>query len=173
MDDHGHGTDHELAGVAKSVAAAVQGRNHTVVAAESVTAGNIARTLAAAPETSGWFRGSIVAYQTMMKRQVLGVAAERIITAQCAQEMAEGALRLTGADLVVAVTGVGGPEPEEGQPAGTVYICAGDKDHLRSFVHQFEGDPETVVHLATLHALQHLMGAALSLKSEAQRGRES
>jgi len=164
MSNHDLDADQQLAAVARSISEVMRGTRRTIVAAESVTAGNIATTLAAAPEASEWFRGSIVSYQTAMKRRVLDLVAEKIITAQCAKEMAQGALRLTGADLVVAVTGVGGPDPEEDQPAGTVYICAGDKEQLQEFAYRFDGDPEMVVHLATLHSLLHLRGAAGSLR---------
>ncbi len=73
--------------------------------------------------------------------------------------MAEGALRLTGADLVVSITGVGGPDPEEDHPAGTVIVCAGSHDALQTFEHAFDGPPEEVVRLATLQALRHLCDA--------------
>ena len=116
----------------------------------------IATALAAAPEASDWFRGSVVAYQTTMKRQLLGVMVPSVITAECAREMAEGALSVTGADLAVAVTGVGGPEPEEGIPAGTVYICAGSGDALQVFEHRFDGEPADIVRQAALQALTHL-----------------
>lgn len=76
--------------------------------------------------------------------------------------MAEGALRLTGADLVVSITGVGGPDPEEGKPPGTVIICAGSRDDLQVFDHAFDGEPEDVVRLATEQALRHLKDAALA-----------
>jgi len=131
----------------------------TVAAAESVTAGQVATALAAAGDASEWFSGSVVAYRTATKRELLGVESERVITRSCAREMAEGALRLTGADLVVAITGVGGPDPEEGLPAGTVIICAGARDDLQIFDHSFEGTPEEVVRLATMHALRHLRDA--------------
>src|SRR5215218_5482372 len=101
---------------AHAVAAAVKDAGLHVVAAESVTAGGIATALASAGEASEWFCGSIVAYETAVKRRVLGVTAVRIISAECATQLAEGALRVSGADLAVAVTGVGGPDPEEGRP---------------------------------------------------------
>jgi PncC family amidohydrolase len=154
----------ELQSAAGAVAAAAHGRGRTVAAAESVTAGLIATSLAAAPDASEWFVGSVVAYRTATKREVLGVRAERVISAECAREMTTGVLQLTGADLAVAVTGVGGPDPEEDQPAGTVIICVGTRRKQRLFEHLFEGAPEEIVELSALHALQHLTGAALELR---------
>jgi nicotinamide-nucleotide amidase len=148
---------------ARAVADAARGSGRTVVAAESVTAGSIATALAAAHDASDWFRGSVVAYQTDMKREVLGVTADDVITRECAVQMAEGALRLSGADLAVAVTGVGGPDPEAGHPAGTVIIAAGSRRGLTVFDHHIEGEPAEVVRQATLHALRHLSAAASGL----------
>jgi nicotinamide-nucleotide amidase len=153
----------ETEDVGRSVAAAAHGRGHMVVAAESLTAGSVATALAAAGEASEWFYGSVVVYQTAAKGDLLGVTSERIISEDCATQMAEGALRASGADLVVAITGVGGPDPEEGEPPGTVIICVGSRKGLRVFNHEFQGSPEEVVELATLHALKHLLGAALDL----------
>jgi nicotinamide-nucleotide amidase len=149
--------------LAHDIAVAVRGRGHSIAAAESISAGKVATALAAAPDASEWFGASIVAYGTPMKREILGVKAGAVISHECAREMAEGALRLTGADLVVAVTGVGGPDPEEGRPPGTVIICAGTRDGLRVFDHAFDGPPEDVVQLATVQALLHLRDAARAL----------
>jgi PncC family amidohydrolase len=155
---------HESQRIAEDIAAAAQAGGHTVAAAESVTAGQVATALAAAGEASEWFSGSVVAYRTATKRDLLGVESETIISHRCAREMAQGALRLTGADLVVSITGVGGPDPEEGKPAGTVVICAGSTDDLQTFDHAFAGSPEEVVRSATAQALRHLRDAALALK---------
>ena len=153
--------------IARDIAAAAHGSGHSIAAAESISAGKVATALAAAPDASEWFSASIVAYGTPMKREILGVKADAVISHECAREMAEGALRLTGADLVVAVTGVGGPDTEEGRPPGTVIICAGSRDGLQVFEHAFDGSPEDVVQLATVHALQHLRDAALALLRDA------
>ncbi len=155
----------DLHDLAEHIASIAMDRGRTVAAAESVTAGGVAKALAAAGDASEWFSGSIVAYRTATKREVLGVASEAIISHACAREMAQGALRLTGADLVVSITGVGGPDPEEGKPPGTVIICAGTRDGLRVFDHAFDGSPEDVVRLATMQALRHLGDAALVQKA--------
>lgn len=139
---------------AARIAAAVGRR--TVVAAESVTAGAIGQALAAAPEASRWLSGSILAYRTPTKRTLLGVTAPRVITAECAEQMARGALALTGADVVIATTGVGGPDPEEGRPAGTVFLCVGRPGELRTVEVHFGGDPAEVVDAATARALELL-----------------
>ena len=53
---------------------------------------------------------------------MLGVTAENVVSAECAMQMAEGARRVLGADVGLAVTGVAGPTEQEGQPVGTVFF---------------------------------------------------
>jgi nicotinamide-nucleotide amidase len=79
-----------------------------------------------------------------------------VVCASCAQQMAEGVQRLLTADAAVAVTGVGGPGEEEGEPAGTVYIatCVEKRTHVTH--HRFEGDPAEVVEQAVREALDRL-----------------
>lgn len=103
--------------------ASLAGERHlTVATAESLTSGLIATRLGAGPNASDWFRGSVVAYQEPVKFDVLGVPEGPVVTAECAEQMVRGLVKLLGADAGVAVTGVGGPDPEEEEPAGTVYV---------------------------------------------------
>jgi nicotinamide-nucleotide amidase len=114
--------DEESARYADEVSEAVRRSGRTVAVAESLTSGAIASHLGAAPSASDWFVGGVVAYSSEVKFTVLGVDRGPVVTASCARQMAAGVARLTGADFTVAVTGVGGPDPEEERPPGTVYI---------------------------------------------------
>lgn len=101
----------------------------TIAAAESLTGGLVCSALVDVPGASVVLRGSVTAYATELKAQVLGVDAARLasvgpVDAQVAQEMADGAAQLLGADVAVATTGVAGPGPADGHEAGTVYIAA-------------------------------------------------
>lgn len=157
--------------LAERVASGALDRGLTIAAAESVTAGRIATALATAGSASEWFRGSVVAYQTGLKQRMLGVTGESVITAQCASEMAQGALAATGADLAVAVTGVGGPDPEEGRDPGTVFIGVANRSSgVEVFEHAFEGDPSAIVSQATASALQHLGDAVGSAEPATSTG---
>lgn len=147
--------------LAAAVAAAALAKGVTVAAAESVTAGGIATALATGESASEWFSGSVVAYRTDLKQRLLGVSSDRVITRACAHEMVIGVRRVTGADVAVAVTGVGGPDPEEEMPPGTVYIAVAVGDEVRIHDHAFEGPPEEVVAQATKAALGHLSRALL------------
>lgn len=101
----------------------------TIAAAESLTGGLVCSALVDVPGASAVLRGSVTAYAAELKAQVLGVDAARLasvgpVDAQVAQEMADGAAQLLGADVAVATTGVAGPGPADGHEAGTVYIAA-------------------------------------------------
>jgi nicotinamide-nucleotide amidase len=106
----------------------------TVAAAESLTGGLVAAALTDVPGSSNAFRGGVVAYATELKAQVLGVDVGMLkrhgpVYAPVAAAMADGVRQRLGATIGVATTGVAGPGPQDGHPAGTVHIAvslAGD-----------------------------------------------
>ncbi|WP_219993242.1 CinA family protein [Cryobacterium arcticum] len=128
----------------------------TVVVAESLTAGRISQALGAVPASAEWFGGGVIAYQDVTLHRLLGVQPGPVVSAQCAEQTARAVMENVGADVSVAVTGVAGPGPEEGQPAGTVFISVSTRSAVRTFPHRFEGSPEAVVALTTITALRHL-----------------
>jgi nicotinamide-nucleotide amidase len=99
-------------------------RSHglTLALAESVTGGLVAARLTAIPGASDVLRGSVVSYASGVKYGVLGVPEGPVVTPEAAVAMAEGARRVLGADVGLALTGVAGPAEQEGQPAGTLHI---------------------------------------------------
>src|SRR5699024_6133089 len=103
----------------------------TLAVAESLTGGLLGAELVAVPGASAVFRGGALTYATDSKARVLGVdagllAAHGPVHPQVAVQMADGARSLFGADLALATTGVAGPGPADGYPAGTVYVaCTG------------------------------------------------
>ena len=103
-------------------------RGLTLATAESCTGGLIARRITALPGASRVYRGGVVSYWTEVKAAVLGVPQEILdahgaVSEETARAMAEGARRITGADIAVSVTGVAGPDPDErGNPVGLVFI---------------------------------------------------
>ena len=129
----------------QQIAELAKARSLTVACAESLTAGAIASALARGENASSWFAGGVVSYMSEVKFDVLGVTEGPVITASCAEEMVDGVARLLGADAAVAVTGVGGPGEEEGEPAGTTFIATrlGDRTHVVR--HRFDGDPPAVL----------------------------
>ena len=103
-------------------------RGLTLATAESCTGGLIARRITALPGASKVYRGGVVSYWTEVKAAVLGVPQDILdqygaVSEPTARAMAEGARRITGADIAVSVTGVAGPDPDErGNPVGLVFI---------------------------------------------------
>ena len=90
--------------------------------AESLTGGLIASRLVNVPGASRWFRGGVVAYDSQVKYDVLGVPAGPVVSEPAAAAMAEGAARVTGADVGLGITGVAGPDDQEGVAPGTVFV---------------------------------------------------
>lgn len=106
-------------------------RHLTLVTAESCTGGGVAAQLTDIPGASAWFRGGWVTYTNALKTSALGVPGALIaehgaVSEPVALAMAGGALEHSGADCVLALTGIAGPDggtPDK--PAGTVWIAVG------------------------------------------------
>lgn len=127
--------------------------------AESLTGGLIASSIVDIPGASEVFDGSIVSYTDEVKINVLGVSKEIIdectaASSECAELMALGALKLTGADVVVSVTGVAGPGAYYGKPAGTVYFGIAGADGVKSLLLNFNGDRDEVRRLTAVNAIR-------------------
>jgi nicotinamide-nucleotide amidase len=129
----------------------------SVGVAESLTSGQLAADLGAGPQASTWFRGGLVAYAPDVKFDVLGVSPGPVITEACARQMARGVARLLGADAVVATTGAGGPDAEEGEPPGTVFVAALVRGHETCERLQVDGDPGQVLSTSRSRALEILL----------------
>ena len=110
--------------------------NPSLATAESCTGGRVAERMTALPGVSAVYRGGVVSYWTSVKADVLGVPKETLdahgaVSEETARAMAEGARRITGADIAVSVTGVAGPDPDErGVPVGIVFIGLATPDGI-------------------------------------------
>ena len=105
----------------------LRSRNETISFCESLTAGLAAATLAEVPGASDVLVGGLVTYSAELKTALASVPAdlierEGVVSAAVAREMARGARRVCGSDWAVALTGVAGPDDQDGMPAGTVLI---------------------------------------------------
>jgi nicotinamide-nucleotide amidase len=103
-------------------------RSATVATAESLTGGLLGAELTAMPGSSATFAGGIVAYATALKASLLGVPEDLLarhgaVHPEVAVAMAEGVRDRLGATYGLAVTGVAGPEPQDGRPVGTVHLA--------------------------------------------------
>jgi nicotinamide-nucleotide amidase len=107
-------------------------RKQTLSTAESCTGGYVAQLITSVPGSSGYYRGSVVAYDNEIKKTMLGVPPEVLTVAGAVSEetvraMITGALNTMKTDFALATTGIMGPGGgSENKPVGTVWIAAGD-----------------------------------------------
>jgi nicotinamide-nucleotide amidase len=114
--------------VAAQVVRLLTVKGETLAVAESLTGGLVAADITASPGASKVFRGSVTAYATELKHQLLGVDATLLaergaVDPQVAAQMAAGVRKALGADWGIATTGVAGPDPQDGKPVGTVFVA--------------------------------------------------
>lgn len=103
-------------------------RRLTVATAESLTGGLLCSDLVSVPGASRVVLGGVVSYATAVKVEVLGVPRsivedQGVVSAACAEAMAQGVRNHLGADVGIATTGVAGPDEQDGQPVGTVFVA--------------------------------------------------
>lgn len=158
----------------EQIARRAQELGATVGAVESLTSGAVASALGRGRDAAEWFRGAVVAYQTTTKETVLGVdPGTDPATAECAAQLAVGGLALLGADVCVSVTGVGGPDPEGGHPAGEVHVGIATHSGVETASHRFDGDPSEVVTQSVAVAVEAIRRALDGLTAgETDRSRD-
>lgn len=124
---------------------ALAGLGATCATAESLTGGLIGAHLTAVPGSSATYRGGVIVYATDTKATTLGVPEDLLaehgaVHPDVAVHMAQGVRRLLGADIGLAVTGVAGPEPQDGRPVGTVHAAVVTSDGVFAREFRFSGD---------------------------------
>ena len=132
-------------------------RGRTIAVAESLTGGMISSALAEAQQASEWFRGSVVAYSTPVKHQLLEVPAGPVVSSNAATAMARSVRKLLLADISVAVTGAGGPSAQDGHEPGTVFLAVDDGRREQVLRRDLRGEPAMGCAAATLAALNALV----------------
>jgi nicotinamide-nucleotide amidase len=142
---------------AEQVAQLARASGRRVAVAESLTGGMIASSLAQAEGASEWFCGSLVAYSTEVKHQVLGVPPGPVVSAEAAGVMARRVRSLLLADIAVAVTGSGGPSAQDGHQPGTVFLALEGVNGNDVRRLQLAGDPGSICAATALAALDALL----------------
>lgn len=143
--------------LAQQVGAAAQRRHVTVAVAESLTGGMLSSRLAAAGNASEWFTGGVVAYSRTVKYGLLGVPKGPVVSGTAALAMASGVAQALEAEISVAVTGVGGPESQDGKPPGTVWLAVHSANAHWSGAYHFDGSPTAICQQACDQALYALL----------------
>jgi nicotinamide-nucleotide amidase len=144
---------------------ALTARAQTVATAESLTAGLVCAELTGVPGASAAVRGGLIVYATELKAELAGVDPELLartgaVHPDVATQLAAGAKSRCGADWGLGLTGVAGPDPQDGVAPGTVFIgLAGPGVAVvREFA--FEGD-RAAVRAASVAAALDLLGEQL------------
>lgn len=157
-------TDLQLDDLAARVGARLGELGLMLATAESCTGGGVAAAVTAIAGSSGWFERGFVTYSNAAKESMLGVAAATLavhgaVSEAVALEMAAGALRRSGAQVALSVTGVAGPGGgTPAKPVGTVcfgWVRADGVQKVQTRV--LAGDRAAVRAQSVVHALTELL----------------
>ena len=141
-------------------------RGLTIAVAESLTGGMLVAELIATPGASAAVLGGVVAYDTRLKRTLLGVEADLLaevgaVDPRVAEQMADrvrGVLAVDGkpADIGISTTGVAGPDPQDGKVVGTVYVGLAMGERVFSIELNLAGSRAAIRSATVTEALVHL-----------------
>lgn len=146
----------------------LRARGWTLALAESVTGGLVSGRLTGVAGASEVFRGTVVSYASEVKFDVLGVEEGPVVTEEAAIAMAEGARKVLGADVGLALTGVAGPSEQDGMRPGTLFAAValpdGELDRVTSVHVRLPGDREMMRQLSVISALDLLRKRLLDIR---------
>jgi len=126
---------------------------------ESCTGGALADAITNVEGSSDYFRGCIVSYATTIKEEMgvdpAVIARHGVYSAETAAAMARAARERLGADLGIGITGVAGPDPQEGVPVGQVFIALAGGGRLAddALSTQYPGNRAAIKRRAVTQAL--------------------
>lgn len=164
MTRDGEGSDRELQDAVVRLADGMRRRGWHLCTAESCTGGYLAKVMTDLAGSSEWFECGFVTYSNAAKSRQLGVSPDTLqtqgaVSEAVVNEMAAGALRASGTDVAVAVSGVAGPGGgSEEKPVGTVWLAWGMRGRAtvaRRF--RFHGDRARVRHQAVVAGVAGLL----------------
>ncbi|MDY0405814.1 competence/damage-inducible protein A [Virgibacillus sp. 179-BFC.A HS] len=147
----------------EKVVSTLKEKKWRIASAESLTGGMFAETITSVAGSSAAFRGSVVSYDPIVKREILHVSEKTIkqfgtVSKSCASEMAANAAKLLQADIGISFTGVAGPDSLEGNPVGTVFIgLANSKGIIKVEECHFAGSRQDVRNKSVKKGLEILM----------------
>jgi len=149
------------------VVAVLRAAGATVATAESLTGGLVCASLVSVAGASDVVRGGVVVYASDLKTSLLGVdpgvvASRGTVDAIVAEEMAVGVRDRLGATYGVSTTGVAGPDPSEGRPAGTVFVAVASPSGVRSWPLDLPGGRDEVRSAAVDAVLSQLVATVLA-----------
>ncbi|CAN5472965.1 MAG: competence/damage-inducible protein A [Acidimicrobiia bacterium] len=131
-------------------------RGLTLALAESVTGGLVAARLTEVPGVSDVLRGAVVSYATDVKVGLLDVPAGPVVSEQAATAMADHVRRLLGADVGLSLTGVAGPDRQDDEPPGTLWVGLAFGDSVEAHLVRLPGDRTQMRQFSVITALDAL-----------------
>ena len=157
--------------IAREVVSRLADRGETLATAESLTGGLIGSLITEVPGASANYVGGAITYATGLKATLAGVPrgvldANGPVAESTARAMADGIAARCDADWGLAVTGVAGPEPQDGHPVGEVYVAVAYRPAgvVRSRQLALTGDRATI-RGHTAHQGLRLLADALSAQA--------
>jgi nicotinamide-nucleotide amidase len=153
----------EETSIEERIGALLVQKGHTVSLAESCTGGLIASKITSHAGASHYFKGALVAYDTKIKSEVLGVSPNlikrnNVVSVAVAEEMATQSKKLFGTEYAIATTGIAGPTKGDGEDeVGTVCIAVSTPSKVISEKFSFGKARERVIMKSTNKALELLL----------------
>ena len=155
--------------IEEEVGALLRQKGLTLGVVESASGGLVSHLITNTPGSSDYYKGSVTAYSNEVKVRVVGVKEETInrygaVSAEVAEEMAQGGKKLLAADTCLADTGIAGPAgATPDKPVGLFFIGLSHGERTHSQKHNFTGDREQNKKSAAEAALLWLKEYLLSL----------
>ncbi len=162
--------DGKLFDLARRVGERLLSQGLRLATAESCTGGWLSKCITDISRSSDWFECGFVTYSNEAKMRDLGVAGETLrrhgaVSEATVREMADGALRVSGAQVAVSISGVAGPTggtPEK--PVGLVWFAIavqqGGSISITAHEQRFGGDREAIRRASVEYALELILGSS-------------
>jgi nicotinamide-nucleotide amidase len=158
-------TDEQLQQAGATLGDLLQQHELTIATAESCTGGWVAKVLTDRAGCSAYVMAGLVTYSNEAKQMILGVNPgvldeQGAVSELVVRQMVSGAVRVTGVDVAVAISGVAGPGGgSDEKPVGTVWFAWGSgPGRIETSLQHFDGDRDEVRRQAVLYALQGVTG---------------
>jgi nicotinamide-nucleotide amidase len=135
----------------------------SVSTAESCTGGWVGKEFTGIPGSSNWYGFGFITYSNKAKLKTLGVTKDALteegaVSERVVKEMAEGAIKNSGSDFSISISGIAGPSGgSEDKPVGTVCFGIGSKDNISCYTKHFEGNRDQVRKKSVAFALKELL----------------
>lgn len=156
-------SDADLTALAADLGERLAAAGLVLVTAESCTGGWIAKCMTDIAGSSGWLDRGFVTYSNAAKQEMLGVDAATLalygaVSEPVVQQMAEGAMGRSAAQVAVAVSGIAGPGGGSAEkPVGMVCFGFALPDGVSTETRHFAGDRDAVRRQSVRHALSRLI----------------